>query len=145
MGVEGPKGARSSHLLVGSVVGVLPGCILKPRAEYISLSLLCIGCGCLRGTLISFTMASPRAAPFCPMIGLLWPFGLISLGKKEYFAESSAGETGVIKAIVLPAGSTLGTNNGRVAPSVWVSMNVNISDPSEVALTARVKLALMGH
>jgi hypothetical protein len=44
------------------------------------------------------------------LIGLVCPFGLISLREKGIITESSRRETGAFKADVLPAGATLGTD-----------------------------------
>ncbi len=54
--------------------------------------------------------------------------------------ESSSRESGAFEAVVLPVGATHDTSSNKVSSSGWASTNVNLADPVEVALAARVQL-----
>jgi hypothetical protein len=79
------------------------------------------------------------------MIGLLWPFRLISLDENERVVEPSTRETGVFKAVVMPAGASLGFVSSKVISSGWAPMDVNLLDQVKVALAVRVQLTTMVH
>ena len=87
----------------------------------------------------------PRVARSCPPTGLLWPSGLISRKEKGRVAGFSPRETVAFKAVVKPAGATLGIGKDRVTSSGWASLDINRDDPVEVALAARVHHSAMAH
>ena len=101
------------------------------------LNLLLIGCGSL-GAGWDFSLVVPlRAAPSFPRTGRLWPSELTSPRRDTLVACSTRG-TDVFKAVVAPVGASLGTGRSRVSASGWAAMDVNLDDPVEVALAARV-------
>ena len=87
----------------------------------------------------------PRFARSCPPTGLLWPSGLISRKEKGRVAGFSPRETVAFKAVVKPAGATLGIGKNRVISSGWASLDVNRDDPVEVALAARLHHSAIAH
>jgi hypothetical protein len=87
----------------------------------------------------------PRVARSCPPTGLLWPSGFISRGEKGIIAKSSPRKTVAFKAVVKPAGATLGIGKNSVTSLGWASLDVNRDDPVEVALAARLQNSAMAH
>ena len=104
-----------------------------------------IGCGFLGMTRTSSSEDMPRVARSCPPTGLIWPSGLISREEKDIIAVFSPRETAAFKAVVKPAGATLGIGKNRVTSPGWASLDVNRDDPVEVALAARLHHSAIAH
>ena len=75
----------------------------------------------------------------------LWPSGLISREENGRIAGFSPRETVAFKAVVKPAGATLGIGKYRVTSSGWASLDVSRDDPVEVALAARLHHSAIAH
>jgi len=88
---------------------------------------------------------APGRTVLPPKMAVSLPSGLISLREKGGKARSSINETGVFKAVVLPAGTSFGTGYSKLTSSVWASMHVNLAEPVEAALVARVHQVAMAH
>ena len=67
---------------------------------------------------------------------------MISRKEKGRVAGFSPRETVAFKAVVKPAGATLGIGKNRVTSSGWASLDINRDDPVEVDLAARLQHAL---
>ena len=107
--------------------------------------MLWIGFGFLGMIRTSSLVVRPRVVQSCPRLGHFWPSGLISRKEIGKVVESSPRETGAFKAVVTPAGAILGIGNNKVIFSGWSSMDINLADPVEVALAARVQQAAIDH
>ena len=103
-----------------------------------------IGCGSQEGThALSSRAERRRAGKYSRPVGQLWPSGLIS--HRAGISAGSRSGIGAFTEVVLPAGASLGTASDVRLDTGWARMDVNRSDPVELALADDLQRSALAH